>query len=182
MRFLDRINGWIARAEKVLLLSVLLLIVGVNLLQIGVRLLQSILRVMGSDAVLNAPSWPADANRILVLWIAMVGGSLATIANEHIKVDFLSRVIRGLPQKIIHGAISLVGVIVCGSLVYFSYQFLAMEFEMKETLVAAPIPLWIIQIIIPVEFAVIGFRFLVRLLAGPDAVVNPEPLEETGGA
>lgn len=177
MRALRKLNDWIARVEKGLLLSMLLLIVGINLLQIGIRVLQSAFRVVGSETVLNAPSWPADANRILVLWIAMVGGSLATLANEHIRVDFLSRLIRGALRNVVNGAICLVGVVVCGLLVYFSYQFLAMEFELKETLVAAPIPLWIIQMVIPVEFAVIGFRFMIHLLAGPGEAVPARPPE-----
>ena len=88
----------------------LALIVGVNLMQIGFRLLQSLLRTVGSDIVLSAPSWPADINRILVRWIAIIGGSLATRHNEHIKVDFVSRLITGKLRIFVNSAIYLFGI------------------------------------------------------------------------
>jgi len=187
MNTLKRINNLIASAEKALLFTMLFSIVGVNLLQIGFRLAQSFLRTVGSDIVLSAPSWPADVNRILVLWIAMVGGSLATQYNEHIKVDFFSRLLKGKLRALVFACISVIGITVCVMLIVFSIQFLKMEYELKETLVAMPIPLWIIQIIMPVGFGIIAFRFMVHLLGGPDIAVreqeqNPtEAPEEKGG-
>ena len=177
MKILRRIDSAIARTEQGLLLLMLASIVGVNLLQISFRLIQSLIRTVGSDFVLSAPSWPADINRILVLWIAMVGGSLATRNNEHIKVDFLARIISGRVRLIINGVIFIAGITVCLLLVFYSYEFLKMEYELKETLVALPVPLWCIQLIIPVGFMVIAFRFLLLLLAPPP--VNKEAETET---
>ena len=191
MKILRALSRQIARGEKALLFCMLSLIVGVNLMQIGFRLIQSLIRTVGSDVVLSAPSWPADVNRILVLWIAMVGGSLATQTNEHIKVDFFSRLLKGKARLLVHTATCLIGIVVCGMLAYFSIDFLKMEIELKETLVAIPIPLWIIQLIIPVGFSIIGFRFLLQLLGGsaqslsesdPEpAKVSEDDLAETGG-
>ncbi len=185
MKILKYISDLIARGEKILLFTMLFSIVGVNLLQIGIRLLQSLLRTVGSDYVLSAPSWPADLNRILVLWIAMVGGSLATRTNEHIKVDFFSRVLPARPRRVVNALISLIGITVCLMLVFFSLQFLKMEYELEETLVAMPLPLWIIQIIIPVGFSIIAFRFFLHLLGGPEEPVrepDPDPAGDPEGA
>ena len=180
MKILRRIDSAIARTEQGLLFLMLTLIVGVNLMQISFRLIQSLIRIVGSDIVLSAPSWPADINRILVLWIAMVGGSLATRNNEHIKVDFLTRIISGRVRIIINSIIFIAGITVCSLLVFFSYEFLMMEYELKETLVALPVPLWCIQLIIPVGFMVIAFRFFLLLLAAPPNLnkageESPEP-------
>jgi len=179
MKILRTFSEWIARGEKLLLFAMLFSIVGVNLLQISIRLLQSLLRTVGSDAVLSAPSWPADLNRILVLWIAMVGGSLATRNNEHIKVDFFSRILPDRSRRVAGALISAIGIAVCLLLVVFSIEFLKMEYELEETLVAIPVPLWLIQIIIPVGFSIIAFRFLLHLLGG---VEDPEgrPAEGPG--
>lgn len=179
LNFFDRI---IARVEQTLLFSMLTLIVGVNLMQIGIRLLQSLLRTVGSETVLHAPSWPADVNRILVLWIAIIGGSLATRRNEHIRVDFLARMITGWFRAFVQRCISLAGITVCCLLTYFSYDFLKMEYELEETLVAIPIPLWCIQLIIPVGFLVIAYRFFLLFLDGGKTLVrseDPEPASDT---
>jgi len=177
MKLLKQIDQIIARVEQALLFAMLAMIVGVNLLQIGARLLQSLIQAVGSDMLLHAPSWPADFNRILVLWIAIVGGSLATRRNEHIKVDFLARLLSGRLREFVHRCIFLVGILICSLLAFFSYDFLKMEYELKETLVAIPIPLWCIQLIIPVGFLVIAYRFLLHFLEGGKNIGVPDELE-----
>jgi TRAP-type C4-dicarboxylate transport system permease small subunit len=174
MKRLRRVSDRIARVETSLLLFMLFSIVGVNLMQIGIRLLQSLLRTVGSDMVLSAPSWPADVNRVLVLWITMVGGSLATRSNEHIKVDFFSRLLPERPRFLVNALISVAGIVVSLLLVFFSIEFLKMEHELAETLVAVPIPLWIIQLIIPVGFCIIAFRFFLHLAGGTGAAGHPK--------
>lgn len=172
MRVLHAFDRIIARVEQTLLFFMLTLIVGVNLMQIGIRLLQSLLRVLGSEVVLHAPSWPADVNRVLVLWIAIVGGSLATRRNEHIKVDFLSRLIAGRLRNLVNRCIFLAGMIVSCLLAVFSQDFLKMEYELRETLVALPVPLWCIQLIIPAGFLVIAYRFFLLFLEGGRTLVH----------
>ena len=140
MKILRILDQKIARVEQWLLFAMLALIVGVNLMQIGLRLTQALIRLLGSDILLSAPSWPADVNRILVLWIAMVGGSLATRNNEHIKVDFLARLITGRLRSFVNGCICLIGIVITGLLVFYSYDFLKMEYELEETLVPFPSP------------------------------------------
>jgi len=179
MKILRAVDQFIAQVEKAVMFSMLFLIVGVNLLQIGFRLVQSFLRLAGSDLVLDAPSWPADVNRILVLWITMIGGSLATRSMEHIRVDFFSRLLRGRSRSLVQGAICLAGIAVSALFIKASLDFLKMEYELGETLVAIPLPLWVIQAVIPAGFLTIGFRFLLQLLQGPGgqmpAVENGEP-------
>jgi TRAP-type C4-dicarboxylate transport system permease small subunit len=184
MKRLRRINDLVARVEKLLLLFMLSSIVGVNLMQIGIRLLQSVIRTVGSDMVLSAPSWPADVNRVLVLWITMVGGSLATRSNEHIRVDFFSRLLPERPRSLVNALISVAGIVVSLLLVLFSIEFLQMEYELAETLVAVPIPLWIIQIIIPVGFCIIAFRFFLHLTGGTEETAHekdPDPEDGSEG-
>ncbi len=166
MRFVQTTERIIKKLEQGMLIASLVVIVGVNLMQIGLRLLQSALRMVESDMVLHVPSWPADMNRVLVLWIAILGASLATRSNEHIRIDAFSRILPGRIRAIVESAIYCIGITITGLLVYFSIQFLHMEFELGETLVAIPLPLWIVQLIIPVGFTIIGLRFFLLLLEG----------------
>lgn len=172
MRPLRAIDDILARIEKAALFLMLGLIVCVNLMQIGLRMLQSALRIAESGLVLNIPSWPSDVNRVLVLWIAMVGGSLATRRNEHIKVDVIARALGERGRRWLNRVICLVGMIVSAGLMYFSIDFLKMEYELGETLVALPVPLWIIQLIIPIGFFTISYRFLLLLFDTGDATAR----------
>ena len=90
MKALRFVDDCIARAEEALIFTMIFSIVIVNVLQIGLRL------ILGTGF-----SWPGDVNRVLVLWLAMVGGSLATRKAEHIKVDFVSRYLKGIWKSII---------------------------------------------------------------------------------
>ena len=190
MRFIQTTENIIKKLEQGMLIASLAVIVGVNLTQIGLRLLQSLLRILESDMVLHVPSWPADLNRILVLWIAILGASLATRSNEHIKVDVFSQLLPKRIRRLVHFSIYCVGITISGLLVYFSIQFLHMEYELGETLVAIPLPLWIVQLIIPIGFTIIGLRFFLLLLEGlglevyardPNAAqITKHPREERG--
>jgi len=172
MRPLRVIDDIVARIERAALSLMLGLIVGVNLMQIGLRMLQSVLRVLESGVVLNIPSWPSDVNRVLVLWIAMVGGSLATRRNEHIKVDVIARALSERARRWLNRVICLVGMIVSAGLVYFSIDFLKMEYELGETLVAVPVPLWAIQLIMPMGFFTISYRFLLLVVDTGDTATR----------
>ncbi len=154
MRFLKTVDDYIAKAEEILVFLMILTIVGVNVLQIGMRLVQG-----------SGFSWPGDVNRVLVLWLAMVGGSLATRGNEHIKVDFVSRFMKGISKNIISIAIYCFAIVACGLLIWTSAGFIKLIYGMEETLTSIPsIKLWTLQIIMPISLSIISYRFFLLIL------------------
>ncbi len=153
MQTLKTIDAYIAKFEKLLVVVMIFSIVGVNVLQIFLRFLE-----------VKMPSYATSINQVIVLWLAMVGGSLATQKAEHIKVDFLSRYLRGRQRSYIMIAINLFAVIIGGILTWYAIGFIRMEYEMKETFTAIPIRLWILQLIMPISLSIIVYRFFLLLI------------------
>ena len=101
--------------------------------------------------------------RHLVLWVGFLGASLATRKEKHIKIDVLKRIVSEKYVPYVKIVIDLVAIIICIVLAKAAYIFLLMEKE-DNTILFENIPAWWLQIIIPVGFSLIGFRFLLKLL------------------
>ena len=110
MIFLRKVDHLIAKIEALLVFLMVFSIIAVNVFQIFIRALQ-----------INMPSYSTSINQVLVLWIAMIGGSLATRKAEHIKVDFVSRYLKGNIRKIIVMLINGFAVTVCAFLIRFIF-------------------------------------------------------------
>lgn len=153
MPVLKLIDRYIARVEEALVFFMILSIVFINVLQILLRFFH-----------FNLPSYSTSINQVVVLWLAMIGGSLATRKAEHIKVDFVSRHLTGRWKNNIMIAINLFALIVCGFLLWYSIEFVMLEYEMEEMLTAIPIRLWILQLIMPISITIIMYRFFLLLM------------------
>jgi len=106
--------------------------------------------------------------RHLVLWVGFIGASLATRDEKHISIDALSRLAapRFLPYvKIIT---DIATIVVCVILANAGYKFVASEKEAHTILFKinwlGDIPAWIFQLIIPLGFGLIAFRFFLKLV------------------
>jgi len=151
-RIISRIDKGLLNVENfliILLLSVMVLM----------AFLQVILRNLFSMGIL----WADIFLRHLVLWVGFIGASLATRESKHINVDVLSRMMSKAKQPYLRVFIDLVSAGVCLVLARAGYKFLSYEIEAGTTLFNN-IPAWIFQLIIPVGFALIGFRFLLNIV------------------
>jgi TRAP-type C4-dicarboxylate transport system permease small subunit len=168
VNILKAIDEYIAKGEKALAVAMIFSIVIINVLQIVLRFFH-----------VNIPSYSTSINQVLVLWLAMVGGSLATQKAEHIKVDFASRYLYGRLKQYIMIAIDLFSMIICCFLIWYSIGFIRVEYEMGETLTTIPVRLWILQLIMPVSLSVICYRFFLLLLeeVGFSSVLKQGPEE-----
>ena len=138
------------RLEKILLVSLVILMVSLGFLQILFRNLISVGIV-----------WIDSLVRHLVLWIALVGASVATRENRHITIDVLSgRVSPGNYSKI-RGAVQLFSALVCLLLVSPAIRFVQNDYVAGKTL-AFGIPLWLSQAVMPAMMLIMGARFLLQ--------------------
>ena len=153
MIFLKKTDHLIAKIEEAVVVFMVFSIILVNVLQIFLRAME-----------IKMPSYSTSINQVLVLWLAMVGGSLATREAEHIKVDFVSRYLKGKIRKIMMVFINMFAAIICAFLIKCSVDFIILEYRMNEMLTAIPVPLWILQVIMPISLSVILFRFFLLLL------------------
>jgi TRAP-type C4-dicarboxylate transport system permease small subunit len=142
-------SGWL-RLEEILLVSLLLLMVLLGFLQIFFRNVISVGLI-----------WIDPLQRHMVLWVALLGASVATRENRHITIDLLQGRLGVKSLARIRAAIHFFSAFICFLLIHPALRFIQEEYQVGKTL-ALGIPIWVSQSILPVMLTVIGLRFLAR--------------------
>ncbi len=148
MRFLSGLRDGLIRVETLALGLLLLAATGLSFSQVLLRQFQGGLL------------WADPLIRHMVLWIAFLGGALATAKGQHIAIDALGRLARGKVKVFLHLLSSLLGLLVCLLLARAGWTFL--EFEQGGPAIAG-IPRSFVLAVIPWGFALIAFHFLLDL-------------------
>ena len=151
------------RVESILIVVILLFMVVFAFLQV-------VLRNFWGKGFL----WGDIFLRHLVLWVGFLGASIATRDNRHINIDITTRSMPPNLRRIVHVATSLIAAGVSVVLTKAAITFVALERE-SETILFGNVPTWWLQVIIPVGFALIGFRFVLRAL---QLIFDPEGLPQ----
>ena len=152
MKVIEKLNLWIQRTETI----VLVLVLGIMVL---FAFLQVVLRNIFNEGIL----WGDILLRHLVLWVGFLGASLATREQKHINIDLFSRFMSDKGKLIVRFITNLFSVFICYLLADAGWTFVQDE-QMMGTAIFADIPAWYFQIIIPIGFILMSFRFLVLAL------------------
>jgi TRAP-type C4-dicarboxylate transport system permease small subunit len=143
------------------------------ILTLGLMVILAFLQVLLRNFFETGLLWGDIFLRHLVLWVGFAGASLATRQEKHINIDILTRVIpaRLIPQvKIV---IDIIAAVICFVLARASYIFLTFEIEAGTTLFE-DIPSWYFQIILPLGFAMMGFRYFLKIVEQISVLVKKE--------
>ncbi len=92
-----------------------------------------------------------------VLWVALLGASLATRQARHIRIDIVSRLIPAAYRAWIERITGLAAFAVSATLTGAGWTLVRFEREAR-TVLALGIPTWVTQVIIPLGFLAITFR------------------------
>jgi TRAP-type C4-dicarboxylate transport system permease small subunit len=107
--------------------------------------------------------WADEALRLMVLWVAMLGAVAASREDRHISIDVLSRLLperfRGWVAALVHATTAAVSM----TLAWFSWVFVSESRDYQETLLG-DMPAWVFQVILPVAFFLIGYRYFIWFL------------------
>lgn len=102
--------------------------------------------------------WIDPLLRAMVLWLGMLGAAIATRENRHIRIDLLSHFLGRWPGLAIQGVVMLFCSGVCTLVAWHGSHWV--RFEYLDRLVgAADIPVWSLEIVIPLSFALMGLRY-----------------------
>src|SRR4030042_258791 len=115
--------------------------------------------------------------RNLVLWIGFIGAAIATREGKHIHIDVVSKRLSSLGKRTVNIILHLFSFLICGLLTYAALKFILNEAEMGGA-TFFNLPVWIPQIILPVIFAVMTFRFGLRLLKSFSRIGKIETMNE----
>ncbi len=152
MKYINRIDDFLAIIEK----SFLILILSSMIL---LAFLQVFLRNFFETSLL----WGDTLLRHLVLWVGFLGASLAAKEGKHINIDVLSRALPANWKRFSGIIVNLFSGVVCFFLMRAAITFIQYEKESEATLFA-DIPIWIFQSIIVIGFGLLMFRFFIKTL------------------
>ena len=153
LRFLDTV---LSRIEEALISALLLLSSFVLFANVVAR--------YGFN---NSFSWAEELTRYAIVWMVFVGGSVAARNGAHIGVDVLARLLSGVPAgKALILGVDLLCVAFSLFLVVLGWELAAQAREFGQLSPAMQLPLWTVQIAIPVGGALMALRFSQRFVRG----------------
>ncbi len=121
--------------------------------------------------------WSDELLRLGVLWVALLGAVAASRDDHHISIDVLSRFLSPRLKQASSILISLFTVAVCSLLAWFSLEFLRESIEYEDVLLG-DLPAWWFQVILPLGFGMIAWRYLVLMVRHALSLFAPLPAEE----
>lgn len=156
----SRVGAWLERLEALgRTLEDALLVVGLGaLILIGAG--QILLRNVFSIGLV----WADGATRLIVLWLALLGAMAASRDDRHIAINVIDRFLTHRLQRVVSVARYLFTAGVCAVLAWYSWAFVRDSREFGDTLLG-DWPAWWFQIVMPVAFALIAYRYLLRAIA-----------------
>ena len=161
MSFLKQIDRALGRMEGWLLVLFLGVMVILTFLQVALRALFIYGHLHWANSVMGQVDWADPLVRLLVLWVSLLGASLVTGENKHIKIDLVSGLLPSplLPYREL--LVSASCVVITGFMLKASIGYVRMEASFGAELFSG-LPNWIGQLILPIGFSVILCRFVLR--------------------
>ncbi|MBW1877776.1 MAG: TRAP transporter large permease subunit [Deltaproteobacteria bacterium] len=142
---------WWERAENGLAVAILAIMVVVPVVAVVIRWTTGL-------ALAGANVWVQALN----LWMAFVGGTLAARASQHLALSTGTILqLKGWKKDLIAGFTSSVATAVTAFLAYGSVNLILAERHSTLTLTGG-VPMWVIQIAMPVGFLVMAIRFAIK--------------------
>ncbi len=109
--------------------------------------------------------------RHLVLWTGLLGATLATKQDRHIHIDILPRIVPERGKAFLQIAINLFSTIICIFLTYAAIKFIKDEYQAATNLFLQ-IPIWILEVILPIAFGIMAIRFFAKTITNVFAVIK----------
>ena len=158
----DKLDEIIARVEKILVVVFLSALILTAFVQI-------ILRNFFATGI----SWGDVLIRYLVLWVAFIGAALATREGKHINMEIFSRWVSDRGRAYLNRISHLCSAGICGLLTYAAFKFIQFEAQMGSTTILG-LPIWVPELIIPLTFGLMTFRFALRFFRSFNKISDPD--------
>jgi TRAP-type C4-dicarboxylate transport system permease small subunit len=155
---------WGRRLEDALLVALLAGMVLIGATQIFMR------NVVGEGL-----GWADESQRLIVLWLALLGAMAASRDRRQLRIDLAARYLRGPVRTVLEVFSDLATAAAAGVIGWYALAFVRESYAFGDLLLGV-IPAWLIQAILPLAFLVIGLRHLVNgLLASVGRVPGEGP-------
>jgi C4-dicarboxylate transporter DctQ subunit len=162
----ERVDEAIGRVEQTLIVTFL-----------GFMILIAFLQIVLRNFFSTGLDWGDQLLRNLVLWIGFIGATLATKEGKHINIDVVSRWLPSQGKKIVTLIIHLFSFFICCLLTYATLKFIKNEVQM-ENMTFLNIPAWVPEMILPITFSLMTFRFGLRSFKNLSEMEKIKPLHD----
>ena len=143
---------------------------------LSVMILLAFVQILLRNVFSSGISWGDPLVRYLVLWVGLIGASLATREGKHITIEVFSRWVSDRGNRYLAAISNLISALVCALLVFAGWTFVVNEAQMGGT-TFLQIPLWIPQIIIPVTFTMMTLRYFLRFFSDLVMIVTGKTIK-----
>ena len=163
-KILDSLERAGKLAENVALLVLLGTMIGVSVFQILNR------QLLGGAFSL---AWADELVKMIVLWLAMVGSIAACRDNKHIRIDLVTHILSGTIVSWIKVVVDLFAAGVCAVIAWQAWRLIGEERTWGDVILG-DVPLWLAHAIVPLAFALVSYRFLVRVFGLLHDIFGPQ--------
>jgi C4-dicarboxylate transporter, DctQ subunit len=155
MSALRNLDALLRRAEEAL--------IGVLLIVASFVLFANVVARYGFN---DSFPWAEELTRYAIVWMVFIGSSLAASKGAHISVDVLLRVLGdGRVGRALVIGIDLACAVFSVFLVVFGWDLVAQAREFGQVTPSMQVPLWAVQLAMPVGGLLMCLRFTQRFLA-----------------
>ncbi|MBW1897841.1 MAG: TRAP transporter large permease subunit [Deltaproteobacteria bacterium] len=133
--------------------------------------------------------WLTKLAMFLMIWAGFIGASIATRRREHITIDISSKVLTPKGVKIATFFSQAISAGFCFYMAYLAYLYTVESFGYCDREGVFPVPLWTIQMILPITLTMMGARFIENIFKEPkeredleEMGVRPDPVTVKSGA
>jgi TRAP-type C4-dicarboxylate transport system permease small subunit len=102
--------------------------------------------------------WSDELLRLMVLWLAVAGAVAASRIDKHISIAVLDKLLPPAPRLAAKLITELFTAVVCAMITWHAIRFVHTTYEFGDT-VLRNVPAWIAQIILPIGFGLIAYRY-----------------------
>ena len=105
--------------------------------------------------------WIDPLLRLLVLWTGLIGATVASRDNRHIRIDLLTHVLPRKLHLVIQVFVGLFTSFVCAVIAWHGARWVLLDYQ-DQLLGFSDLPAWLLEIIIPFAFGLIALRYLIH--------------------
>lgn len=123
---------------------------------VGLAVTQILLRNLFESGI----SWADPLLRLLVLWVGLAGAMVATRQDHHISIDVVTRILPTRLQLAVRVFVDIFTGTVSAVIAFHAVRLVQMDYE-AASIAFADVPSWLCELIIPLAFGIIAFRYLI---------------------
>jgi TRAP-type C4-dicarboxylate transport system permease small subunit len=134
---------------------------GIVALLLGAMIVLAGTQIVLRNVLAGGAGWIDPLLRVLVLWVGLLGAVAASRSDKHIAIDGAVRALPPRAHCLARGFTCAFTASVAGLIAVHSARFVAMD-HAARVVAFAGVPAWVLELVLPVGFALIALRYLLR--------------------